>query len=76
MYADDIALVAETHEALQEALTITDRVFIHWGMREYKKDPIPPFLHNGAQTIDRSEQFCLRGQPQEQVQMFKNLGSF
>ncbi len=33
MYADDIALVADSEEALQEALNIIDCTMISWGMQ-------------------------------------------
>ncbi|BDA49971.1 probable RNA-directed DNA polymerase from mobile element jockey [Coccomyxa sp. Obi] len=75
MYADDIALVAETQEALQEALAIIDRVFIQWGMHINIRKTQILCLQSGTQTGDSSEQFWLRGQPLEQVQMFKYLGS-
>ena len=32
MYADDIALVAESDQDLQQALTIIHDTFIQWGM--------------------------------------------
>ena len=32
MYADDIALVAESDQDLQQAFTIIDDTFIQWGM--------------------------------------------
>lgn len=79
MYADDIALVAETQKALQEALTIIDKVFIQWGMQISIQKTQILCLQSGAQIedIDDSEQFWLRKQLLDQVNEFNylNLGS-
>ena len=82
MYADDIALVAESEQDLQHALIILDDTFRQWGMGiSVRKTQIMRLSHSAnilsedPTTSTGPMVFHLRGHALEEVDKFKYLGS-
>ena len=75
MYADDIALVADSQEALQEALNIIDITVISWGMQINVKMTKVMVVNPSSDAPSADLTVELRGQLLESVNEFKYLGS-
>ena len=75
LYADDLALVAETRKELQHMLKVLDKACTRWGMSiSISKTKILQ-VRTGEQQPANEQPITLQGQTLEEVQSFPYLGS-
>ena len=75
LYADDLALVAETRKELQHMLEVLDKACTWWGMSiSISKTKILQ-VRTGEQQPVNDQPITLQGQTLEEVQSFPYLGS-